>query len=247
MNESIKSLTEKFNNIKKMGYVQTTRKGSTGIGKTFEDLIGKQEDRSSTPDFQGIEIKTKLIYSVKNTTLFNLTPQGKEEFEIKRIVRMYGYPDITLKTHKVFNATIYGNCLTCIASKYLMGIKVEREKRKVILRIINMNMELVEDYVYWNFDDLENRLNQKLKYLAVINADKRYTHGKAYYYYKTLDFYKLKDFDIFLQLIELGIICVTFHIGVIKTGDHIGEIHDRGTAFQIKECNLTKLFNRISD
>lgn len=245
MQESIKLLTDRFNEINKMGYVKTTRRGTTGIGKTFEDLLGKHEDRTSNPDFHGIEIKTKLVYSIRNTTLFNQTPRGKEDFEIKRLVKTYGYPDKKMPEYKILNATIFGNCLSCIAAKYLMGLRVDHEKRRIILRVINLNMELLEEYVYWDFDELEYRLNNKLKYLAVVNASKKYTNGNAYYHYKRIDFYQLKDFDTFISLIELGIICVTFHIGVVKTGLHAGEIHDRGTSFEIKESNITELFNRI--
>lgn len=42
--ENILELKEKFNKIKNMGYVESTRKMWTGVGKTFEDLIGKQEN-----------------------------------------------------------------------------------------------------------------------------------------------------------------------------------------------------------
>lgn len=67
-------LSEKFKEIKKEGYIESTRKGFTGVGKTFEDLIGKKEDRSDSPDFNGIEIKTKLGYKKSFVTLFNATP-----------------------------------------------------------------------------------------------------------------------------------------------------------------------------
>lgn len=245
MNESMELLLKKFNETRKLGYVETTRGGATGIGKTFEDLLGKDEDRTSNPDFHGIEIKTRLQNSIYHTTLFNKTPKGREEFEIKRILRTYGYPDKYMKQYKTFNATIYGSYLSCIAGKYLMGLNVDYNKRKVLLKIVNMNMELIENYVYWDFDELNKMLNRKLKYLALVTATKKYTEGKVYYHYKTIDFYKLKDFETFLILIELGIICVSFHIGIIKRGERIGEIHDRGTSFRIKEEHIEKLFEKI--
>ena len=69
------NLKQEFEKIKKMGYVKSTRSGFTGIGKTFEDLIGKNEDTLETPDYHGIEIKTKKSYSKSYTTLFNATPK----------------------------------------------------------------------------------------------------------------------------------------------------------------------------
>lgn len=247
MNESMKLLEEKFNVVKEMGYVKSTRGGTTGVGKTFEDLIGKKEDRSPNPDFYGVEIKTKLYYSIRNTTLFNLNPKGKEQYETRRLVKTYGYPDKDLPEHKVLYATVYGSCLNCIAAKFLMGLSVDYENERIILRIINLNMELVENYVYWDFEELKERLYRKLKYLAVVNAAKKTINGDEYYHYTSIDFYKMKDFSTFLKLVEIGIVCVTFRIGIEKYGPRKGEFHDRGTSFQIKECNLTKLFDKIED
>lgn len=245
MNDSILLLKKKFTEIKKKGYVETSRPGPTGVGKTFEDLLGKKEDRSFEPDFHGIEIKTKQVYSIHNTTLFNLTPLGEEEFEIKRIVREYGYPDKILPRNKVFLATIYGNCPSVVSSRYFMRLKVDYLTKKIRLVVINFDMQLLDDSVYWNFEEIEERLYKKLKYLAIINASKKRENGKDYYHYKSIDFYKLKDFATFLKLIEIGIICVEFHIGVFREGKRKGEIHDRGTSFRIKESNITYLFDKI--
>ena len=49
---------EIFKQIKEKGWIQSKRKGPTGIGYTFEELLGKQEDNMPIADFQGIEIKT---------------------------------------------------------------------------------------------------------------------------------------------------------------------------------------------
>lgn len=246
MEENIALLKDKFESIKKMGFVESTRKGSSGIGKTFEDLIGKEEDSSYNPDFCGIEIKTKNIKSARHTTFFSLTPKGKEEYEIKRLVKTYGYPDADFKQHKVFSAAIYGNCLTRAAAKHLMGLNVDYKARKIYLKIISLNMELIEEYVYWDFDAIEERVNKKLKYLAFITASRKFSNGKVYFHYKNIEFYRLKSFDTFLKLIELGVVRVLFHIGIVKSGERLGELHDRGTSFQIQEKDLTKLFDKIS-
>ena len=59
---NIKNLYSRFEDIKKMGWVKSLRKGDTGIGKTFEELLGKTEENFEFPDFEGIEIKTKRYY-----------------------------------------------------------------------------------------------------------------------------------------------------------------------------------------
>ncbi|MEG0994432.1 MAG: hypothetical protein RSE91_00460, partial [Bacilli bacterium] len=42
MNNNIIELKSIFENIKKQGWIRSSRYGSTGIGKTFEDLLNKR-------------------------------------------------------------------------------------------------------------------------------------------------------------------------------------------------------------
>ncbi|MDE5587075.1 MAG: hypothetical protein K2I72_01735, partial [Bacilli bacterium] len=132
-------LKNEFEKIKEMGYVQSTRSGFTGIGKTFEDLIGKEEDSLETPDYHGIEIKTKRGYSRGYTTLFCATPQGKSEFEIKRLCNTYGYPDKELKDKKVLLVSIQANCSTPVTSRFLFKLYIDYEQQRIYLKICDRN------------------------------------------------------------------------------------------------------------
>ena len=61
MDKSIALLQQKFKEIKQKGYIKSVRRGSTGIGATFESLLGKPEESFEIPDFYGIEIKTQML------------------------------------------------------------------------------------------------------------------------------------------------------------------------------------------
>lgn len=246
MIEQIEKLRSEFERIKKLGYIKSTRSGYTGIGKTFEDLIGKPEDTLDFPDYNGIEIKSKRGYSKCHTTLFNATPKGKNEFEIKRLCNSYGYPDKILKNHKILNVSAVANEFSLVARKYYFKLKINYHEEKIFLLIYDKRMNLLENDVYWNFQDLKSRLERKLTYLAFIKAWPNTIKGIQYYKYYDIAFYKLKGFNYFLELIESGIINVTFKIGVFRNGNRIGEIHDRGTGFEIEEQNIEKLFYRLN-
>ena len=43
MEEEFKLLKAEFMRIKSLGWIRSKRKGPTGIGKTFEVLLGKEE------------------------------------------------------------------------------------------------------------------------------------------------------------------------------------------------------------
>lgn len=51
--KELEQLKQEFIRIKNMGYVKSTRVGVTGVGKTFEDLLGKEEDTQGMPDYNG--------------------------------------------------------------------------------------------------------------------------------------------------------------------------------------------------
>jgi len=55
---NLKELTNRLQNISDMGYVRALRRGSTGIGYTFESLFGLEETNIPIPDIGGrVEIK----------------------------------------------------------------------------------------------------------------------------------------------------------------------------------------------
>ncbi|CDF12292.1 unknown [Mycoplasma sp. CAG:776] len=99
------------------------------------------------PDYNGIEIKTKLGYTNSYTILFNLKPSG---IEMKELCMRYGYPD--------------------------------KETNKNIL-----------------YDWPTARNNKK------------------YYKYYQIKYYKLKNFNKFIELIEQGTIRISFKIGFFKS------------------------------
>lgn len=244
--EELKNLKNEFKRIKEMGYIKATRSGVTGIGKTFEDLLGKKEDTLEVPDYHGIEIKTKRGYSRAYTTLFNATLKGKREFEIKRITNTYGYPDSILKKTKVLNVSVQANCSTFVGGRYLFKLLVDYEQERIYLMICDKDMLFLEQKAYWEFQTLKEKLERKFQYLALVKAWPKSVNGIEYYKYYDIEFYHLKSFAEFLNLIEEGTIRITFKVGVFRTGKRSGEMHDRGTGFEIQEGDMHRLFQKIN-
>ena len=124
--ESIKELKEKFEEIKKVSLHKSLRRGPTGIGYTFEKLIGKEEDSSYEPDYKGIEIKTKLGYSKSPITLFNLVGKRDDEVPIcNYLINKFGYFRNGRQKQKALFSEIYTNTLTRISSNFLWKLKVD--------------------------------------------------------------------------------------------------------------------------
>lgn len=244
MQKEINLLKKKFNDIKNTGLCKSLRNGSTGIGFTFETLIGKKEDNLSEADFNGIEIKVKLGYSKSPTTLFSLTPRGYD-YTIKHMLETYGYPDKEDKTLKCFRGEAYSKKNYVTANKYIMKLKVNCELNRLELNILDINLNILDNTIYWNIDDIAKRLYKKLNYLAYVKGYPYKRNNETYYKYTNLNIYQLKSFEHFIKLLEKDKIFVCFNIGIGKKGKNLGKIEDRGTAFKINNNYIDALFKLI--
>lgn len=170
MDEEIRLLQRQFKRIKNMGYVKSVRRGSTGIGATFEALLGKSEESFSIPDYYGIEIKTKRSYSKAYITLFNAVPTGSCYYEVKRLRDIYGYRDPVDVRLKQLNVDIYANRLNRVGVKYYFDLMIDRKLEKVFLCVYDRNKVLIDKSTYWDFDILKEKLYRKLWVLALVKA-----------------------------------------------------------------------------
>lgn len=243
MKENMKSLVKKFNEIKLEGWTASTVKGYGSRGTTFEDKIGKVRENFSYPDYEGIEIKTISLNDYSLITLFNSTPDGKDLFEISRLVQNYGFYSYKITGSKVFYGKVYGNKSAYLGS-FEYKLRVDRKNEKIYLQIFNNNI-LIDENTYWEFSTLKQKFEIKLKYLALIRSECKIIDKKRYYNYKNITFYTQKTFDNFIKLIENGNIFIMFSASVHLQGDKKGQTHDHGTAFRMNKYNINKLFNKI--
>ena len=245
MREEISMLQKEFERIKNEGWIKEVNKTKGSCGYTFEAKLSKQEDNFPVPDYHDIEIKTMNNNTKNNLHLFNLTPDGDYLFPIKRILDELGCPckdDRKLKTfYRGFNSKDY----TRIIFGRMGKIRVNYDKRKVELVVINSKLENLDVGISWSFDYLKERLELKLKYLALVRVSSTIMAGEGYYHYDNIAFYKLKDFNTFVSLIEKGAIEITFKIGVHKTSDKYGMPYDHGTDFSIAVSDLELLYDKI--
>lgn len=238
-------LLEKFNKIKEQKYHKALRGYTTGIGYTFETLIGKKEDQKPEPDFKGIEIKTKLGYSKSPITLFTLTPKSKHKYSIKYLIDKYGYIKRNSSFLKAFRIEI--TTKNNVEMKYTnYKLELDYEKEALILKMYNKDYTIIKDEVHWDILDLYIRLVTKIAFLALVTAYDYKINDEKYYNYAKINFYTIKDFDIFLKLIEEGKIIIVFNAEeIIDKNDSTISICDRGTAFRIKKEYLEELYNKI--
>jgi len=243
---SIKTLITKFNKISQQGWFIKESNNHGEFGNNFEKLIGKHHDDLPIYDFQGIEIKTKKINSCNDyITLFNAIPYGKDFFEIERIKKEYGYPDKDLKNCNIFNGDIYYRKIKKIGNKFQFQIRIEQSEQKIKIIVFNHLGQIIDDSIYWPYEILKQKIYQKIEYLAIIKVKTKMINKIEYYKYEKISIYKFIDFETFLNAIRNDYIRIQVKIGVFKTGNRIGQTHNRGIGFQISENFIDKLYNRI--
>lgn len=245
MIDELKNLKEKFITIKKRNWIKSMRKGYTGIGYTFEKMLGKNEDSNVLPDYNGIEIKTKRAYSKSYTTLFNIEPKGNTTYEIKRLYEKYGYISPQKKT-KVLYASVYSNIIKNVGIKYKFSLKIDKANKKINLQVFDKMKNMIDNSSYWDFDIIKEKLYKKMEYLALIKANRKIINNEEFFKYENITFYKLKDFDTFINILEKGIIRMTFKVsGIYTEGKKEGLLDNHGTSLNIKSDDLKLIYDEI--
>lgn len=228
--------------VKNKGWIKSLRRGPTGIGYTFETLIGKQEENLPIADFRGIEIKVKRRYSKGNITLFTANPDN-EIFAIKRIYNEYGTYNYNKNFHKTFITSI-NSFEKKRKGNYNFIIKVDEKKQKIKLEIYDLNNNLVEDDISWSYELIKEKIYFKIKNLAIVKAHVKKIGNEELFNYNHIDFYEIKSFETFVRLIKEGLISITFNINVYMDKKRYGNIYNHGTAFIININNIEKLYQK---
>lgn len=244
--KNIIKLKKEFKKISDKGYIKGIYNNSASIGRTFENELNLSMNKESEPDYNGIELKTRRTYSKSMITLFNAVPDGERPLELARLRDRYGWPYKRDKKYKALYAEIYGNKVKFAGTKYQYKLDVNKLDKKIFLCIYNKEGELLEKEVYWSFDYIKEKLLNKLKVLALIEAWPNKINGWNYFKYYKIDFYSLKGFEEFINLIETGKIKVAIRIDIYMDKENYGRMYDHGCGFSISKKDINLLFNNIN-
>ena len=242
MDKSFIKLYKQFEKIKEKGYIKGIYNSYSSIGRTFESELGLDMNKECVPDYEGIEIKTKRPYSKSLLSLFTAVPDGKEPLELSRIKELYGYPYKKDRRFKALYVEVYGNKLNYGGAKYQYKLDIDRVEKRIYLCIYDRHEKLIERRVYWSFEYLKSKLNKKLNKLAIVNAWTNKINNWNYFKYYKINFYTLKDFNTFINLLASGEIILKIKIDIYTDKANYGKMYDHGCSFSISKDNVEKLF-----
>lgn len=227
--------------INNSGWHKATRSSDTGVGKTFEDLLGKEEDNLPDADFHDIEIKSRRKFSSSMLTLFTKSPT--EPLRINSKLReKYGYGE-----PKRLHVTVPANRTTVNSQAgYQFQALINYEEKKIRLGIFDLEGNLIDDSVAWNFSIIDRKLNQKLKTTAIVSAETKEENGETYFKYVDVDIMTGLTLENFLRAMEDGKMFIDIRLGVYSSGSKAGKTHDYGTGFRIHARDLLEYAHVIS-
>ena len=245
MSKSMLILLAKFSEISKLKWSKGLTNNQNSVGLTFENLLGKKADSEIFPDYQNIEIKCTQRYSNFPMGLFTKAFDGPNIYETNYILEKYGKNYSFIPNKKYLKVALVYNEEVLVNENYFFKLICSFEEQKIYINIYDKNKKLL-DNPYIEFDTLKNHLLIKLSNLAVIYASKIEINGCNHFRYYAINFFKIKGFETFIDLITKGIITLNLECRVSLSKDY-GKQKNKGIEFKIQKDKIDMLFERILD
>lgn len=197
----------------------------TGIGRTVESVLGIAMNDSKSPDYKGIELKSKRYSAKVRNTLFTQTPNWNLS-RLKsghEIVNAYGYTSeddpvkrmhITLRSH-VPNPQRLALNVDEVKAMLEANEYVENENYDGT----NNKYKKVNDVVVWKLINLHERLLTKHHETFWINVENRIEGKNEYFRVKDIVHTKNPVVPQFDTLLDQGCITVDFLLNRRTGGD----------------------------
>ena len=242
-------IENEFKRIKSLGFVTSHRTSDTGIGKTFEDHLGVNENNVKNPDFDGFEVKTQRQITSSKITLFTKSPSNPSNANAV-LKESFGTPDKTFPDIKVLHTSCFGDRFNNHKSGFGFKLFVNKRLNRVYFTAKDLSSnKVIDTNIYWTFDDLNECITKKLKALFVVFANSRKIKSmEEFHFTKAIVYYNLK-FEKFISNLNAGHIQFDVRIGAYKTlgRANYGKPHDHGSGFRVGRNDIANLFEQKFD
>lgn len=214
-------------------WFESMREGDTGIGYTFETLLGIKENNDRTADFRGIELKCKRVRSkggaaVGKVNLFQQGPVWADEgLTALDRVRMLGKQDAS-GLYRCYSQ------ITTRANNLSMLLDPASTQGLIALR------RLGEQVGHWPHAMLEQRLVEKHSRAAFVLAEVRQSSSRTSFSYNELIYCEKPSINSFIELVAQD--RIVFEFLMYEKSD--GTVRNRGYPWRLlSEALLDQLFS----
>jgi len=222
-------LIKKLHQIRDMGFVKSLRKGSTGVGYTFEQLLGVNENNIPIPDIGGrLEIKATRRGSNSLITLFTFN-RGVWLEKQKDIIQQYGYTDE--KGRQALKRTL------TLSTDGPLCLSIDEVNQSVLLIDKNQNKIIAT----WSLYVIVGKFSTKLDRILYVLADRKVDEkGNEHFHYNEAYILSEPKPENFVRAFKNSEIAIDLRLHIKENG----QVRNRGTAFRVYEESLLTLFAR---
>lgn len=241
--EIIDAFKNDFQKIKEMNFVESKRPHNTGIGKTFEDLIGINENNYQLVDYMGfLELKSQRELTKAPLTLYSKSPNYPDNVNVY-LRKEYGKWDEEYPKLKVLQTQFSGLDENVFNERWGFKLFFNNEREKLFITVRDLETDtIVHDSTYYTYQTLKCRVEGKCQNIAYVNAKSKNTNGKEEFKFLSAKLLTGLTFDKFVKAVNDGIIVYDIRCGITRTGKDKGKLHDHGSGFRIKKENFSKVF-----
>lgn len=224
---NLEEFKQKFQELKNKGFVKSLRKGPTGIGFTFENLMGIRENNLALPDINGFEIKAHRDDSKSLITLFTF---NRKAWQIPALeaIRKYGSSDENGRLGIYYTMSLTPNSAGLFLTVNNKEISVQHTSGEVIAT--------------WQLSTLSERFAEKIPALLFISAHTEERAGLEYFHFYRGQLMRDTTKELLSELFKTGNLLVDLRLYDKKTA-----ARNHGTAFRTFEDKLPLLFQRVED
>jgi len=223
----LEEFKQKFQALKNKGFVKSLRKGSTGIGYTFEILMDLKENNLALPDIENIEIKAHRDNSNSMITLFTF---NRKVWQINPLdaIRKYGSYDVNGRLGMYYTMSLTPNSVGLFLTVNNKEISVQHISGEIIAT--------------WQLSVLAERFLQKIPALLLVSAHTEERAGVEYFHFYRGQLMNGTSQELLSELFKTGNLLVDLRLHDKKT-----RARNHGTGFRTFEDKLPLLFKKIED
>lgn len=245
MKSSKEQLIEIFEEIHNRGWVQSHRVNNTGIGKTFEDLAGIDENNSQGPDFMEFEIKAHREEANSPITLFTLAPTFPKQangYLKDRFGELYPNNNTLKKLH----TSVFADKKNSYTGKYAFQLINDRDHKVLKIAVYDLKTgNLLDDSAGYTYEKLQEKLFKKLNSLFYVSAERRFQNGIEEFKFTNAVIYTKPSFERFLKILDDGRVQYDIRIGSYQSGSNYGKAHDHGSGFRLRQDYILDLYDDV--
>ncbi|MBK1828486.1 hypothetical protein JIN81_15745 [Haloferula rosea] len=223
-------LLGKLRDLAASGPIPADGTGDTSIGRTIETALGIQINSSQSPDYKGIELKSKRSRSKTRNGLFAKVPDWRisDVGDFREMLERFGYPSPD-------GLRLY--CTVSSKSPNSQGLLLRVDEDAEVLHELARSSAGDKAVCAWRLSTLHVKLQEKHRETFWIRADELKVGAQPCFQLTEVTHTKRPSNIQFDRLLSEGSVTVDHMIKMLPT-----RVHERGPQFKVARGELHELF-----